>query len=299
MAGFAAIDCGTNSTRLLLADADGNPVARDYVVTRLGQGVDASGSLATEAIDRTVAAIEKFKATIDHHKVERVSIFATSAARDASNTESFFSAVEAVLGKRPALLSGEEEGQMTFAGAVVGMEASPVLVVDIGGGSTEMVVGPDPLVSYSMDIGAVRLTERFLHSDPFTAEELAAARSYIDAWIDRALAEVPAESTAEVVAVAGTASSLAMMDLGLTDYEPGCVHGHRLTDSALKEQVKALTSKTQADRLADPTIEPARADVLPAGALILESVLSRLGKGSCLVSETDNLDGAISQLRGL
>ena len=222
----AALDCGTNSTRLLIVGADGKVLHREMRITRLGEGVDASQKLSADAMARTVAVLEEYRALMDQSGVVKARLVATSAARDAVNAEEFFSAAERATGVRPELLSGPEEGRLSFSGATASLTAAErgtgfVLVVDIGGGSTELVAGgaPEPatVTAVSLDIGCVRLTERFFHHDPPLGSELAEARAVVDAEVGRARDEaLPSmDDDGLLVGLAGTVSTLAALELGL------------------------------------------------------------------------------------
>lgn len=300
----AAIDIGTNSTRLLVAeldrpDADLVTLDRRMTITRLGQGVDASRALAPEAITRTVDALRTYRDAIDAiGDVVAVRATATSAARDATNREDFFAAATDVLGVTPELLSGSEEARLSFLGATTGLAAvapAPYLVVDIGGGSTEFVVGTDaPEGLLSVDIGCVRLTETWLHSDPPTAEELSQAVHVVREHLADVLREVPAVATAKtLVGLAGTVSTFAMVEQGLAVYDRDRVHHFRLTRAAAEDVFRTLATESAADRRHNPGLEPGRVDVIVGGAVILVAVLRTFGFDELLTSEADILDGLI------
>ena len=225
MSALAAIDCGTNSTRLLIVD-DGRTVERLMRITRLGQGVDATGRLAPEAIERTTSVLAEYREVMDQHGVERVRMTATSAARDADNREDFFVAAEHAVGVRPELLSGLEEGRLSFAGATAELDPAdgPFLVVDIGGGSTEFAVGTEECEgAMSIDIGCVRLTEKFLDHDPPRADELSACLSVVQTYLDDVARDLPAAPAAQTfVGLAGTVSTVAAVELGLAEYDRDC-----------------------------------------------------------------------------
>jgi exopolyphosphatase/guanosine-5'-triphosphate,3'-diphosphate pyrophosphatase len=294
----AAIDCGTNSIRLLVADvteAGVSELTRLMRIVRLGQGVDATGRLAPEAIERTLAAIREYADLIDSLDVDRIRFCATSAARDAENAEEFAVAVHDLLGVRPEVLTGTQEARASFLGATRGLGATggDALVLDIGGGSTELVVGRDEVVAWSvsLDIGSVRLTERFLASDPPASTEIHACREY--------LASALAEATAELapvdllVGVAGTVTTVAAHVLELPEYDHDAVHGARLGIDAVREGCRSLVGMTVAQRRALPFMHPGRADVIGGGALVLEAVLAAvpLAASELVVSEHDILDG--------
>jgi len=301
----AAIDIGTNSTRLLVAELDrpdGDLVTLDrrMTITRLGQGVDASRALAPEAITRTVDALRTYRRAIDAiGDVGAIRATATSAARDATNREEFFAAAsDALGGVTPELLPGSEEARLSFLGATAGLDAvapGPYLVVDIGGGSTEFVVGTDaPEGLLSVDIGCVRLTEMWLHSDPPTAEELSQAVHVVREHLADVLREVPAVTTAKtLVGLAGTVSTFAMVEQGLAEYDRDKVHHFRLTKDAAEDVFRTLATEPAPDRRHTRALEPGRVDVIVGGAVILVSVLRTFGFDEMLTSEADILDGLI------
>ncbi len=300
----AAIDCGTNSTRLLVVDAGGKTLERLMHITRLGQGVDATGHLAPEAIERTVAVLTGYRGVIDRLGVDRVRMTATSAARDAGNRDAFFDAAEAAVGVRPELLGGEEEARLSFLGATAELDPSqgPFLVVDIGGGSTEFAVGtpgptgagPDGVVS--VDIGCVRITEKFLHSDPPAPEELSGALTVVRDYLDDVTRAIPAAADAAcLVGLAGTVSSVATVELGI-DYDRDRVHHFRLTREAVEDVFRTLATETRAQRAYNPGLERGRADVIVGGVVILAAVMRYFGFAECLVSESDILDGLVMSL---
>ncbi len=305
-AAVAAVDCGTNSTRLLVAGAGGAPLRRLMRITRLGQGVDATGRLDLEAVERTLAVLAEYREEMDRLGVGPVRASATSAVRDAANRDDFLDGAEKVVGTRPELLSGEEEGRLSYAGATADLDpaAGPYLVVDIGGGSTELVAGPgggaEPEGVVSIDVGCVRVTERFLHHDPPTEEEVAAARRAVGEALDRAVAAVPAARGARVlVGLAGTVTTLAALDQGLESYDRDRVHHYVLDRGRVEELASVLLGEPAAARSARAGVEAGRADVIAGGALVLAVVMERLGIDRCLVSEADILDGMVASLRGL
>jgi exopolyphosphatase/guanosine-5'-triphosphate,3'-diphosphate pyrophosphatase len=288
----AAIDCGTNTIKLLIGDLP-EVAVRESRMVRLGQGVDRTGRLADEALARVFAAIDEYAVLIRAHDVDRLRFCATSATRDASNAQEFGDGVFARLGVRPEVLSGEEEAALAFDGAVrnlaVGPDA-PVLVVDIGGGSTELILGSTaPETSASMDIGSVRLHERHLHTDPPTAAEVAACVADIDAALDAA--PVSPADAATVVGIAGTVTTIAAGVLDLPAYEREAIDQQVVAVAAVHEFVDRLVAMPVSERLALPYMHPGRADVVDAGALILSRVLRRTSVGTLLVSESDILDG--------
>ncbi|MGI5180826.1 exopolyphosphatase [Dactylosporangium sp. CA-152071] len=305
MTRVAAIDCGTNSVRLLIADAqpDGSlvDVTRQMRIVRLGEGVDRTGRLAEAAIERTRVALVHYAAEIAAAGVDRARMVATSASRDASNADDFRAMVTATLGFAPEVVSGDEEARLTFAGAVQGLGAEPpFLVFDIGGGSTEFVVGSAGGVdaAISVDIGCVRLTERHLHDHPPTAAQVAAAEKDITGGVDRALAAVDAGRARTFVGLAGSVTTVTALALGLTEYVPERIHRARVSTADVAKVTADLLAATPEQRLANAVMHPGRADVIGAGALILRIILERAGAVDVIASESDILDGvAMSCLR--
>ncbi|HET7722681.1 MAG TPA: Ppx/GppA phosphatase family protein [Acidimicrobiales bacterium] len=301
MSMLAGIDCGTNSTRLLVADGSGRTVERLMRITRLGQGVDATGRLAEEAIARTVAVLEEYRKILDHHGVERVRMTATSAARDASNRDDFFAAATAAVGTTPELLGGEEEARLSFLGATSELDADdgPFLVVDIGGGSTEFAVGSsgDPDGVLSTDIGCVRLTEKFLHSDPPAPEELSQAFDVVRGHLDDVARVIPSvDEVRRFVGLAGTVTTMAAVELGLADYDRDRIHHFVLTRAAAEDVFRTRATESRRRRLYNPGLEEARADVIVGGAIIVCAIMRYFELGECLVSEADILDGLVLSL---
>jgi exopolyphosphatase/guanosine-5'-triphosphate,3'-diphosphate pyrophosphatase len=297
----AAIDCGTNSTRLLVHDG-ARALERINTITRLGQGVDASGRLADEAIERTVAVLADYREIMDRHGVgDRVRITATSAARDAANRDAFFDAAEAAVGVRPELLSGIEEGRLSFLGATADLDPAlgPFLVVDIGGGSTEFCFGTtDCEANLSIDMGCVRMTEKYLEHDPPLAEELASCLSVIELHLDDVLRAIPQLPEARTfVGLAGTVSATASVEQGLADYDRDRIHHVVLTKAAVEDVFRTLATESRAERIHNPGLEEARADVIVGGLCILVKVMRQFGFGECLVSESDILDGLVMSQR--
>jgi exopolyphosphatase / guanosine-5'-triphosphate,3'-diphosphate pyrophosphatase len=295
----AAIDCGTNSTRLLISEA-GRTLDRRMVITRLGRGVDATGRLAEDAIERTVEVLRDYKAAMDERGVTKLRITATSAARDAANADDFFDAAEAVVGTRPELLSGTEEGELSFAGATADLDRSqgPFLVIDIGGGSTECMVGTEKVDDVrSFDVGCVRLTEKHLASDPPAPEELSNAIAEAVAWFDDLLREVPGAAAARtVVGLAGTISTVAAVEIGLAEYRREAIHHFHLTREAIEDVFRTLATERLADRIHNPGLEAARADVIVGGCCALVAFVRTLGIDEVLVSESDILEGLVLSL---
>ncbi|MGD0742787.1 MAG: Ppx/GppA phosphatase family protein [Acidimicrobiales bacterium] len=304
---MAAIDCGTNSTRLLVVAADGAPLERRMIVTRLGEGVDRTGELGEAGIGRTIAALGEYRQLIDAHGVVRVRATATSAARDAGNSAVFFDAASAVLGVRPELIAGEAEGRLSYKGATAELAAAdgPFLVVDLGGGSTELVAGSAgvdaaPAAITSLDIGCVRVTERFLASDPPGGAELAAARAFVGGVVEEALTRLPALGVPRrMVGVAGTISTLVALEIGLDHYDSERVHLVEISRGAVEEWLGRLAAETAAKRRTRAAIEPGRADVIVGGLVVLAEVMALLGHDSLVHSERDILDGIAAELRGV
>ena len=291
----AAIDCGTNTIKLLIGDLP-DVAVRETRIIRLGQGVDATGRLADEALERAFAALDEYAALVREHGVTRLRFCATSATRDSDNSEVFVEAVRSRLGVTPEVLTGAEEAALAFDGAVRHLRdepALPVLVVDIGGGSTELIRGASltapPSAAHSMDIGSVRMHERHLRSDPPTMAELTACVNDIDRHLDAC--PVSPGRAATVVGVAGTVTSVAAGVLDLAAYDRDAVDQAVLTVDEVHAMVDRLVGMTVAERLALPWLHPGRADVIGAGALILSRVLRRTSVESMVVSEADILDG--------
>jgi exopolyphosphatase/guanosine-5'-triphosphate,3'-diphosphate pyrophosphatase len=302
----AAIDCGTNSIRLLVArrdEASGRPVdlERRLEMVRLGLGVDRTGRFDPVAVERTLDAARRYRALIDHHGVRREDIrfVATSATRDASNREEFISGVRGILGIDPEVITGQEEAELSFRGAVStveGLPEGPALVVDIGGGSTELVLGTAaPTHRISLDMGSVRLTERHLRSDPPTSSEIAAATADIDALLDEAAAAIPLEDVAALVGVAGTVTTVTAVASGIRDYRPEVTHGARLGVDEVRRVCAELLGASHEERARHQVIHPGRIDVIGAGALIWSRVVERVAAASGITStrtsEHDILDG--------
>jgi exopolyphosphatase/guanosine-5'-triphosphate,3'-diphosphate pyrophosphatase len=298
----AAVDCGTNSIRLLIADCtDGvlTEVDRHMKVVRLGQGVDSTGAFAPDALVRTFEACAEYAEIVRAAGVDRLRFVATSAARDVSNRDEFFAGVSERFGVEPDIISGAEEAELTFRGATSGLAAlevpGPYLVADIGGGSTELVLGDanGVLAAESLDMGSVRMTERHLHSDPASIEEMAAATKDVDALLDSTV--VPLSEARCLIGVAGTVTTVAAVALKLTEYDPAVVHHARISAPLLLDTTSWLMGSTRMARSGVPAIHPGRVDVIGAGALILQRLHDRLADGlaydEVLVSEHDILDG--------
>lgn len=317
MSRVAAIDCGTNSIRLLIADVShGLPdaqgplsdVVREMRVVRLGQGVDATGELAPEALERTFAAARDYARLINEHGAERVRFAATSATRDASNRQVFVDGIRDLLGVQPEVISGDEEAALSFAGASSVLPATgedAILVVDLGGGSTEFVLGDSNgvIAARSVDIGCVRLTERHLRSDPPTAAQISAAEADVDSALDLAAETVPLDRAAAVVGVAGSITTITAHALGLSEYEPGRIHGASLDLETITDACTSLLEMTRDERAALPYMHPGRVDVIGAGALVWRRILIRMAAVSngtiraAVSSEHDILDGIALSIR--
>jgi exopolyphosphatase/guanosine-5'-triphosphate,3'-diphosphate pyrophosphatase len=299
---YAAVDCGTNSVRLLVSRrSDGRlfELDRRLHLTRLGQGVDATGRFHPDALARTLDAMADFGTQLDGLGVpaSHRRVVATSAARDAANSTEFFSGVRGRLGVEAEVITGDEEARLSYSGAVSALPglAQPVLVMDIGGGSTELVVGSNgvPSLAVSLDVGSVRLRERFLHSDPPTKDQIAGAREYVDSLLDGS--GVDFEAVASWVGVGGTATSLSALAQRLPVYDRSLVHGSVLSAEALADLTAALLAMPVAEVVALPTMVPGRADVICAGALVCSAVGARVDR-QLVVSEADILDGIVRAL---
>jgi exopolyphosphatase/guanosine-5'-triphosphate,3'-diphosphate pyrophosphatase len=297
----AAIDCGTNSTRLLIVGADGTVLERHMHITRLGEGVDATHKLSSRAISRTVEVLGDYRKLMDIHHVVRGRLVATSATRDAANADDFFSAARRVIGLRPELLSGEEEGRLSFVGATACLppeyrETGPVLVVDIGGGSTELVTGEagaagDDVVAISLDIGCVRVSERFFVHDPPLRKELANARSFVDDALVSARAELLPLAPGGVVGLAGTVSTLVALERRLDRYDRVAVHHAVLMRAQVEDWLSRLSAEDRTARKKRRGMVGGREDVIVGGVLILAAVMGVFDRSFCLASEDDILDG--------
>jgi exopolyphosphatase/guanosine-5'-triphosphate,3'-diphosphate pyrophosphatase len=309
----AAIDCGTNSIRLLVADvlAEGahTDLLRRMEVVRLGQGVDATGRLAPEAIERTRLVLAEYAAQARELGVERVRMVATSATRDAANRADFEQMVIATLGQLPDVVSGVEEAELSYLGATASLAAAavahgavpprpPFLVVDIGGGSTEFVLGDAGGVraARSVDIGCVRLTERHLHSDPPPPDEVQAAEADVRAALELVAADVPVRQATTLVGLAGSVTTVAALALGLPAYDPDAIHGSRIPVAGVRSVTAGLLSATRAKRAAHPVMHPGRVDVIGAGALVLRVIMDAFDLEEVVVSEHDILDGIALRL---
>jgi exopolyphosphatase / guanosine-5'-triphosphate,3'-diphosphate pyrophosphatase len=321
----AAIDCGTNSLRLLIADMDPGrheltDIARRMEIVRLGQGVDATGRLAPEALERTFRVLAGYAGEIRAQSAAAVRMVATSATRDASNADEFARGVRDILGVPPEVISGSEEARLSFTGATAelsGNEAGPgtaaparllppYLVLDVGGGSTEFVLGGRPganggdsgLAAISVNIGSVRLTERHLRDDPPSAAQVDAARADIGAALAEVTASVPASSARTLVGLAGSVTTVAAIALGLPAYDPGRTHHAVLPAADVHRVATALLGQTRAERATIGALHPGRVDVIGAGALILDQVMEQFGFTEVVISEHDILDGIAWSIAG-
>jgi exopolyphosphatase / guanosine-5'-triphosphate,3'-diphosphate pyrophosphatase len=305
----AAIDCGTNSLRLLIADVDPagralTDVLRRMEIVRLGQGVDATGRLAPEALERTFAMLEEYAQAIAGSRASAVRLVATSATRDASNAPEFAAGVRRILAVDPEVVSGAEEARLSFSGATAELGAPesdaggpepPFLVVDIGGGSTEFVLGSQgadqELAALSVDIGCVRLTERHLRDDPPRKDQIEAARADIDRALTEVAASVPVSSARSLVGLAGSVTTITAIALNLKAYDPARTHHARISAGQVREVADRLLSLNHAERAAIAVIHPGRVDVIGAGALILDRIMDKFGFTGLVTSEHDILDG--------
>jgi exopolyphosphatase/guanosine-5'-triphosphate,3'-diphosphate pyrophosphatase len=303
----AAVDCGTNSIRLLVADCDPQTgelvdLDRRMTIVRLGQGVDRTGRLAPEALERTFAACREYAAVIKELGAERLRFVATSASRDAENRDEFVRGVIDILGVEPEVISGDQEAEFSFTGATRELTGSdnlarPYLVVDIGGGSTEFVVGDDRVrAARSVDVGCVRMTERHLVqdgtvSDPPTAAQITAMRADIEAALDLAEESVPLREARTLVGLAGSVTTVSAIALELPAYDSEAIHHSRVSLDRVREITDRLLRSTHAERAAVPSMHPGRVDVIGAGALVLLSIMERIGAEEVVVSEHDILDG--------
>jgi exopolyphosphatase / guanosine-5'-triphosphate,3'-diphosphate pyrophosphatase len=299
----AAVDCGTNSLRLLVADVDLvraelTDVARRMEIVRLGQGVDQSGRLAPEALARTVGVLRDYADVIASTAAGAVRMVATSATRDASNAAEFTRQVKEVLGVAPEVLTGSEEAMLSFTGATAELAAGPAvgpfLVADIGGGSTEFVLGlpgERAVHAISVDIGCVRMTERHLHGDPPSGDEVAAATADIDTALDAVADAVPVGQARTLIGLAGSVTTVAGIAMGLPEYNAARIHHAHIGAADVHEVSHHLLAQTRAARAALGVMHPGRVDVIGGGALILDRIMRRFGFGEVLVSEHDILDG--------
>jgi exopolyphosphatase / guanosine-5'-triphosphate,3'-diphosphate pyrophosphatase len=329
----AALDCGTNSLRLLVAEVDPGrgemtDLARRMEIVRLGQGVDQTGRLAAEALARTIGVLREYATVIDAAGVEAVRMVATSATRDADNSAEFVGQVKEVLGIAPEVLTGTEEAMLSFAGATAELvghpDGAPFLVADIGGGSTEFVLGlagpgsppvsggprgyggagsppmiggfrgvapPGQHCAISVNIGCVRMTERHLHGDPPAGREVVAATADIDAALDRVADALPVRDARTLVGLAGSVTTVAAISMGLPGYDAARIHHARVSAADVHAVTRDLLAQTRAARAVISVMHPGRVDVIGGGALVLDRIMQRFGFGEVLVSEHDILDG--------
>jgi exopolyphosphatase / guanosine-5'-triphosphate,3'-diphosphate pyrophosphatase len=300
MTRVAAVDCGTNAIRLLVADV--NPASGTLVdldrrleITRLGQGVDDTSRLSDAGLRRTGDVLSRYATIIRQHRVQRVRVVATSATRDAENRDAFVSMVEHILRAPPEVVSGDEEARLSYAGATRGLPVgvtAPYLVVDIGGGSTEFVLGDSAVrAALSVDIGCVRMTERHFFSDPPSPTEVAAARTDIDQAIEQVASVLPLDEARTLIGLAGSVTTVAGIALGLPAYDSAKIHLARIPADEVRSISDALLAARHAERALIPVMHPGRVDVIAAGALVLRRILDRTGLPDVMASEHDILDG--------
>jgi exopolyphosphatase/guanosine-5'-triphosphate,3'-diphosphate pyrophosphatase len=301
----AAVDCGTNSVRLLIADVGDRLIdlERRMEIVRLGQGVDQTGMLAPEALDRTFAAMRGYAKLIEAHRAQRVRVVATSATRDARNRSDFVSGVVDIFGVQPEVITGDEEAALSFAGATREFAGAtrdltaprppkPYLVADIGGGSTEFVYGGSAVeAAKSVDIGCVRMTERHLRGDPPSPDQIAAAAADIDAALAAVRQAVPVDRARTLVGLAGSVTTVAGIALGLPAYDWARIHLSRITGAQVHDVTRMLLHSTHEQRAGIGVMHPGRVDVIGAGALILDRIMREYGFGAVVASEHDILDG--------
>jgi exopolyphosphatase/guanosine-5'-triphosphate,3'-diphosphate pyrophosphatase len=297
---YAAIDCGTNSTRLLVSDGQ-EQIERHMRITRLGAGVDRTGRLDPDAIERTLSVMRDYRSIMDRYDVAGVRVAATSASRDAANRADFFGPATEILGAEPELLSGTEEAQLSFDGATNDLDdtSGRSLVVDIGGGSTEFAVGGGQLeASLSVDMGCVRMTEKHLEHDPPLPEELTNCLAEVEVHLDDVAREVPGvDSVDRFVGLAGTVTTVAAVEVGLAEYRRDAIHHFVLTRAAVEDVFRTLATEAAEDRRHNPGLDPGRVDVIVGGCCVLVGIFRYFGFEQCIVSEADILDGLIlSQL---
>ena len=300
---LAAIDCGTNSTRLLIVEQKGQQeyktLHREAQITRLGEGTDRTQELGAEAMDRALATLIDYAGKIEDHEVSEIKFVATSAVRDARNKDVFLTAAEEVTTIKPEILDGLDEAKFTFIGATNNvLSTGPCLVIDIGGGSTEFAFGDGKLeLSHSADIGCVRISERFIANDPPLPEELSAAQSLIDLHLDDVLMSIPGiQSATNIYGVAGTVSATSMIEQGLYEYNFDSVHRHIMKKQDIEEVFRLLATDNREGRLSNPGMEEGRVDVIVGGLCILAQIMRKLDFEQIQVSESDILDGLILSL---
>ncbi len=309
MTRVAAIDCGTNSIRLLIADVDQatgmlSDLVRTMRVVRLGEGIDRTGEFSQGALERTFAACEEYAALLAAHGNPPLRFVATSATRDAGNRADFMAGVMARLGVEPDVIPGAEEAELSFVGAVRGLPqgllAEPVLVVDIGGGSTEFVLGGElPSHSISVNVGCVRMTERHLRSDPPSAGEVDLVEADLADALAAVASAVPVGDARTLVGVAGSVTTVAAMALDLREYDPAVLHGAVVTRDQVERVTEQLLAMTRAQRAALPFMHEGRVDVIAGGAMVLRALMRAFGQEQVIASETDILDGIVYRLAAL
>ena len=293
---YAGIDCGTNSTRLIIGDGT-TTFEREMTITGLGKGVDATGRLSDEGIERVREALSRYRTIMENYEIAGVRMTATSAARDAENREVFFDVSEETVGVRPELISGKEEAELSFLGATAELDPvdGPFLVFDIGGGSTEFAVGASRMEGgISTDMGSVRFTEKYIEHDPPRPEELVACLSVAETHLDDVAREVPlAMGASQLVGLAGTVSTAAAVEIGLAEYDRDQIHHFRLTREAIEDVYRTLVTESREDRAHNPGLEEGRVDTIVGGICILTRIVRYFGADEVLVSEADILDGLI------
>ena len=301
----AAIDCGTNAIRLLVAQVDDEGTLHEHVrlmqIVRLGEGIDRTGEFSAEALNRTFAAVDEYADVIRELGASRTRFVATSASRDASNRDAFIAGVRRRLGIDPEVITGTEEAALSFAGAVRGLPPGratpPALVVDIGGGSTEFVLGgTEPEFSASVDVGCVRMTERHLRDDPPTPAQIAATWADIEAAVAAAGERVPFADAGCLVGLAGSVTTVAAMAMDLPEYDASVLHGSVVSAAEVAEVTARLLAMTRAERAALPFMHPGRVDIIAGGAMVLQAAMRAAGADRAIVSETDILDGIVYTL---
>lgn len=302
----AAIDCGTNSIRLLIADVEDGKlteIVHQMIIVRLGEGVDKTGEFSSAALERTFAATAEYAKLIAEHKPQRVKFVATSASRDVSNRDVFVAGIKSRLGIEPTVISGDEEARLSFLGATADLvnesnpPEAPYLVVDIGGGSTEFVLGTiAPEQALSTNVGCVRMTERHLTGDPATSEQIALATKDIDQAIDDAAKVVDLAKAKSLIGLAGSVTTVAAISLGLTAYKADVIHGSRISADEVHRIATQLLAMTRKERSEIGSMHPGRIDVIGGGALVLDRIMQKTGIAEVVVSERDILDGIARDL---
>lgn len=296
----AAIDCGTHSTRLLIMRG-AETVERPVVLTRLGEGLEPSGTLQPAALERMYETLSNYRGLMDQHAVDTARAVATSAARDAKNGAEFLARASEILGAEVELLDGAAEGALTFAGATAGLDSAsaPFLVVDIGGGSTELAYGAEHFeAAISLDIGSVRLSERYIEHDPPRPEELSSCVTITGAWLDDVDRELPqAHGAKTVVGVAGTISTAVAVELGISEYDREALHHFVLTRDAAEDVFRTLATESREDRAFNPGLPAGRVDSIVGGMAILVKIMRHFDLDELLASEADLLDGLAGSLQ--